>query len=571
MGKPHKLANARIEIDTALPPARAIDVARQAVGTQRALKITGEGEGVLRVQVNQGLISAPVMTFTVSATSNGGRTSVVSAIDEYRTSQTTVYFVPVTSKSMEGIGVYRRFMVSFGQAMQASDPSAQIQMIERDLPGGSAPAPVGGSAPVPLPAVPLPAVVPEPVPQPPAAPVAEPVVPVAAAPAAAAAAAAPASAPAAVPSASVPQAPFAPAPAAGAPLLSESNARIVQIVGGVILVAGLIFWYATPSNVTVGPLLVILLGAVVAGVGFIIGRNAGRAAADELAAKLRNERAMAGISPTAPVVPLPPSAPAVPMPPATAAAVPLPAGDQAVPAPPAPAPTPPHLSAIPPVPLPTGVPRPSEPVASASDGAPVVHADPIPQPTAPPQSAPPQSAPPQPSEASAGPIRSIPGLAPSAAPAPAPAPAAAAPTPTPDPASAPTAAPAPEPDDLDATRISPVQSQVEWELVLADGRRLAVASALRIGRDPIADPALPGTVLVSIDDPAKSLSKTHAQLEAGPGVIVVTDLHSTNGTRVGTVADGETRLAPEVGHRITGDAEIAFGDYVVRLQRQAAL
>ena len=71
-----------------------------------------------------------------------------------------------------------------------------------------------------------------------------------------------------------------------------------------------------------------------------------------------------------------------------------------------------------------------------------------------------------------------------------------------------------------------------------------------------------------IVDPAKSLSKTHAQLEASPGVVVVTDLHSTNGTKVRTADGAEITLAPGVGHRVTGDAEISFGDYVVRLKRQ---
>jgi len=512
MGKPHRLANARIEIDTALPVERAIDVAKQAIGTQRALRITGEGEGVLRVQVMQGLISAPVMTFLVSATANGGRTRVVTAIDEYRTSQTTVYFVPVTSKSMEGVGVYRRFMVGFGQAMQASDPSAHIEMIERDLPGGAAPAPVVRSAPVPAPPAPVPAPpapvpaslpvplpgasVTENAPQPPAvagvgssAPPPESAVP--ASPPAAAASAAPALA-VPVPPASVPPASSAPAPTTAAPLLSESNARIVQIVGGVILVAGLIFWYATPSNVTVGPLLVILLGAVVAGVGFIIGRNAGRAAADELAAKLRNERAMAGMSPTTPAVPMPASVPAVPMPATSAQAVPLPSGDPAVPyveVAPVPGPVTPHASAILPVPLPAGAGVPRDPAIT---------------------------------------------------------------------------------EDLEETRISPAPLQVGWQLLLPDGRRIAIASALRIGRDPVADPASPGAVLIPVDDAARSLSKTHAQLEAGPGVVIVTDLHSTNGTTVRTAAGGEVRLTAEIGHHITGDAEIGFGDYVVRLQQQGA-
>ena len=161
--------------------------------------------------------------------------------------------------------------------------------------------------------------------------------------------------------------------------------------------------------------------------------------------------------------------------------------------------------------------------------------------------------------ASAGPIQSIPGMETSAPAAPS---AHVAPV-------ASVVEPAALDDDLDSTRITPSHTQIEWQMALGDGRRLAVGSALRVGRDPIADPAFPGTVLVPIVDPAKSLSKTHAQLEASPGVVVVTDLHSTNGTKVRTADGSEMVLAPEAGHRVTGDAEISFGDYIIRLHRQA--
>lgn len=128
------------------------------------------------------------------------------------------------------------------------------------------------------------------------------------------------------------------------------------------------------------------------------------------------------------------------------------------------------------------------------------------------------------------------------------------------------AAPVLEPD-LDETVISPARTRAEWQIVLADGRQLEMASALRIGRDPISDPGVPGAVLMPIDDPARSLSKTHAQLEAGADGLVVTDLHSTNGTRV-RMADGSLIvLVPETPFPVTGTAEISFGDYVVRAQR----
>lgn len=63
-----------------------------------------------------------------------------------------------------------------------------------------------------------------------------------------------------------------------------------------------------------------------------------------------------------------------------------------------------------------------------------------------------------------------------------------------------------------------------------DGIVVALDRPVVIGRNPDAQAALAGSVPLSIEDP--SVSKTHASISAGTGLVVVTDLHSTNGTRV---------------------------------------
>lgn len=125
-------------------------------------------------------------------------------------------------------------------------------------------------------------------------------------------------------------------------------------------------------------------------------------------------------------------------------------------------------------------------------------------------------------------------------------------------------------NDLDATRIGAGRVQAEWTLLLPDGRQLVVPSALRLGRDPVADAAMPGALLVKLDDPAKSISKTHAQLVTSPGSLTVTDLHSTNGTTV-TTSDGvQLMLASDVPYSITSDADLQLGDLVLRVIRSGA-
>lgn len=682
MAKQHKLANARIEIDSGLPPERVLEVARHATGTQKSLKIVGEGEGGIRVALS-GLLGGALMNFVVTAEPEGARTRVVSAIEEYRTSQTTVYFIPVGPKSMEGIGIYRRFMTTFGQAMQAADPSARIQMIEREdrapavsapgvaydaaaaqaaaAPASAAPAPAVPAPAVPAPAVPAPAVPAAPygggtpvwagatsdaaaaVPAAPEVRVAPEVPSIPEAPAVSAAFGAPAPAafgapaPGAAPYAAPAVLPGYPSPPGGVTTpsgISESTARIVQIAGGVVFASGLIFWYTTPGNVVVGPILVILLGAVIAGIGFLLGRRANSAAADQLAAKLRQERALNGAG-------MPPvSSAAVPAPPVSGPAVPVRVAvdPSAPPVPAPPVPAPPHgvpapdgfavsvpsqpvsfdasgdgsmlPSEIPPVPLPPSASAPSDPapvplplvllppVLAAPAPAPVPEAPAVPSPSVPvplplasiapaPVPLPPASEPvvsrapvPLPSAPavpgeptpqsvsglSGGLISSIPGLSiavpvvPSIPDAPASGAAPVAPVPVP-------AFDEPEDDDLDATRVATPAPAV-WQFVLADGRSFPIADPLRFGRDPITDPAEPGALLVPLADPAKSISKTHAEVRLGRSGLLVSDLHSTNGTVV--VVEGvPTQVAPERPQLITTDAELRLGEYTVRILRQA--
>ncbi|GAB6859505.1 FHA domain-containing protein [Microbacterium xylanilyticum] len=563
MAKQHKLANARIEIDTALPVEQVIRIARQAVGIQKSLRITGEAPDGIRVSVGS------LLHFTVTAEAVGGRTRSVSNIEQYRTTQTTLYFViPVGPKSMEGIGVYRRFMAAFGQAMQAADPTAQIQMIEREdrAPSVSAPsastpttpASAQSVVPVPLPSVPMPPASPSANgASAPSVPLPEPTAPVVSAtPEAIPLLPAPTGATPPVPPVPERSAPAAQAAGAGVSgngvstgrTGSESSGRIAQIVGGIILVAGFIFWRVTPVDVVVGPILVMVLGAIIAGVGFLMVRSANSAAADDLAAKLRRERALNGAEgPTAVQPAVDPVQPGL-VPPAV---TPLPSGASSSPvqeASPMPAPTGAPVAfsvgSIPPVPLP-----PAAAVAALS-------AEPQPLPSALQPVAPavqPVVQPPASATHATAPIASIPGFV--------------SPVPTPDAWSEPVrgASAVADDDDLEVTRVSPSAARAGWQLVLPDGRTLSVESALRFGRDPIGDPASPGAVLVPIQDPAKSISKTHAQVEVSSGELIVTDLHSTNGTVI--VADGTSaRVQPGQPRAVAADAELRLGDYPIQVR-----
>lgn len=122
-------------------------------------------------------------------------------------------------------------------------------------------------------------------------------------------------------------------------------------------------------------------------------------------------------------------------------------------------------------------------------------------------------------------------------------------------------------DNLDSTRMASPFVSAEWTVVTLDGTVLPLSSALLVGRAPSGDDSDGAARLVPLDDPTKSVSKTHARIEVHDGGIAITDLHSTNGTKV--IASGVTTLlAPGAAWPITTDADVLLGSYALRVQRR---
>ncbi|HQY98526.1 MAG TPA: FHA domain-containing protein [Propionicimonas sp.] len=85
-----------------------------------------------------------------------------------------------------------------------------------------------------------------------------------------------------------------------------------------------------------------------------------------------------------------------------------------------------------------------------------------------------------------------------------------------------------------------------WSVALPDGNEVRLEPAAVFGRNPSAPPGSAARA-VSVDDPYRSVSKTHALLDVRDGLVWVTDLHSTNGTT----------LTNDVGEAIACDPGIA--------------
>ncbi len=110
------------------------------------------------------------------------------------------------------------------------------------------------------------------------------------------------------------------------------------------------------------------------------------------------------------------------------------------------------------------------------------------------------------------------------------------------------------------------ESALPWQIRFADGGQRAFAAAMVLGRNPVPPPGVVATP-VALDDPHRSVSKTHALLELRDGMPWLTDLHSTNGTTV-TNEVGEAMVC-EAGVALPlGDGWTAgLGEFDLVLQR----
>jgi predicted component of type VI protein secretion system len=95
---------------------------------------------------------------------------------------------------------------------------------------------------------------------------------------------------------------------------------------------------------------------------------------------------------------------------------------------------------------------------------------------------------------------------------------------------------------------------------LDDGRDFQLDRNVLVGRNPVGQTGEQQAQLLAIDDPSRSISKTHLHLLTDGAGIWVTDRNSTNGSAV-TTADGlRTPLQPGVPAFVSPGSIVHFGD-----------
>ncbi|MCX7522085.1 FHA domain-containing protein [Microbacterium sp. STN6] len=114
----------------------------------------------------------------------------------------------------------------------------------------------------------------------------------------------------------------------------------------------------------------------------------------------------------------------------------------------------------------------------------------------------------------------------------------------------------------------PSAAPPQFSLVMHDGSVIRVSGTLLLGRDPARVPGWESAGLGRVNDPEKSVSKTHAGLDCSDGVFWITDLDSTNGIAVVDPAGAETVLTPGVRHSVEAGSTVELGRYRIRVYRQ---
>ena len=107
-----------------------------------------------------------------------------------------------------------------------------------------------------------------------------------------------------------------------------------------------------------------------------------------------------------------------------------------------------------------------------------------------------------------------------------------------------------------------------FRLSAPGGFEVLLTVPIVVGRDPVASGVLHADARpVAVIDPARSVSKTHAVIDARAGVVTVIDLHSTNGVRVQPPSGEIVELAPGAPTEVVAGSTLYLGELGLRVDR----
>jgi len=127
---------------------------------------------------------------------------------------------------------------------------------------------------------------------------------------------------------------------------------------------------------------------------------------------------------------------------------------------------------------------------------------------------------------------------------------------------------APEEDAGDErTVVVPRRPKAEWGLRLPSGELVPVDGVLLLGRKPAASAGPEGARIVAVDDPARTVSRSHLVIEPQPDAgILIRDLSSANGIILETPDGAESEIEPGGELRVADRCAIILGAYRIGIE-----
>lgn len=114
---------------------------------------------------------------------------------------------------------------------------------------------------------------------------------------------------------------------------------------------------------------------------------------------------------------------------------------------------------------------------------------------------------------------------------------------------------------------APTATPAEWSAVLDDGRVMALAHPVVLGRHPQPRPGEEDAELVKIDDESRTVSKSHLALGVDAEGCFVRDLASTNGTTVTDHGGVSRGCSPQDQVHVPSGTIVSFGDHWLEIRQ----
>lgn len=115
-------------------------------------------------------------------------------------------------------------------------------------------------------------------------------------------------------------------------------------------------------------------------------------------------------------------------------------------------------------------------------------------------------------------------------------------------------------DELERTVIRPPKQRPTTELLFTTGQSLSVSTSALVGRSPVMQEGESVGALFAVDDPTRTVSKTHFRIEWQDDRLMIVDRHSGNGVVVERHSEPARTLSPMAPFELHEGDRVLLGD-----------